>query len=286
MSLFNIDLRVLSSKHFWHIVNPSPWPFFVSFGIMGLPLGIIEFFQGYSFGTQQMYYALVISVILLYVWFRDVVRESIFDGQHTGLVQKSLSISMLLFIFSEVMFFVAFFWGFFHAAIAPTAELGLQWPPVGMKNLIFSPWDIPLLNTIILVVSGITITLCHLFMKQKQLVEALGYIVGTLLLAFFFLDLQFFEYTHANFDISDGVYGSTFFLCTGFHGFHVMIGTLFILVCAIRLGLGHFSPVHHFGFEAASWYWHFVDVVWLFLYIVIYFWGCDMVYPTIHAFEI
>jgi cytochrome c oxidase subunit 3 len=276
----------INNQHFWHIVTQSPWPLVLSFVIFGIPTSLIVYLQGYHNGSMYALFCLIAAICVLFIWFRDIIRESSFEGFHTLPIQRSLIASMLLFIFSEVMFFVAFFWSFFHSSISPTVELGLQWPPVGMAPFIFSPWDIPLLNTLILLLSGVTITLSHLYIKEDNLNKAVEWIAATLFLAVLFLSFQYFEYSNAGFDITDGIYGTTFFLCTGFHGFHVIIGTIFIFVCAIRLYIGHYSPAHHFGFEAAAWYWHFVDVVWLFLFTMIYYWGYEMVYPTINAFEI
>jgi len=184
-------------------------------------------------------------------------------------VQKGLKMGMVLFIVSEVLFFFAFFWAFFHSSLAPAVQIGSVWPPVGIS--VFDPWGIPLLNTLILLLSGLTITYTHhgLLLGYKDVVKD-GFLF-TLLLAFLFTFFQGYEYLNAAFSISDGIYGSTFYLATGFHGFHVLIGTLFILVCFLRRG--QFTVDHHVGFEAAAWYWHFVDVVWLFLFVTIYWWG-------------
>jgi len=263
--------------HFWHIVNISPWPLLLALNCLSMPLGLVTFFQGYYFGLAIFYFGLFAVLLTMFSWFKDVVREATFEGFHTKQVQSSLIISMLLFIFSEVMFFFAFFWGFFWSSVTPTIALNLSWPPVGMSDLIFDPWDIPFLNTVILLLSGATITLAHLYIKKGLKRESEIYMFATLLLATCFILFQGFEYVTAPFDISDGVYGSTFFMCTGFHGFHVIIGTIFIAVIFVRMTKSHFSRLHHFGFEAAAWYWHFVDVVWLFLFTMIYYWGWDMV---------
>jgi cytochrome c oxidase subunit 3 len=188
---------------------------------------------------------------------------------HTKAVQRGLKMGVVLFIVSEVMFFFAFFWAYFHSSLAPAIEIGSIWPPVGIT--VFSPWGVPLLNTLILLLSGVTITYAHHALtlgNRFYLVDGLAF---TILLAVIFTFLQAFEYRTAPFNISDGIYGSTFFMATGFHGFHVIIGTTFIVVCLMRVH--HFTKQHHVGFEAAAWYWHFVDVVWLFLFVSIYFWG-------------
>jgi len=271
----------MRNYHPWHIVTYSPWPFFVSIILFSIPLSLVAFFKGIVFSLFCFYFSLFLLIYVIFLWFDDIVIESAGEGYHTESVQWNLNYSMLLFIFSEVMFFVGFFWSFFWLAFAPSIELNLTWPPNDLQELIFDPFEIPLLNTIILLTSGAAITVTHYYIKsdeENSLSEAIKYLVITLILAFLFILIQLFEYFSAPFDISDGAYGSVFYICTGFHGFHVIIGSIFIIVMLLRLMKCHFSRMHHFGFEAASWYWHFVDVVWLFLYILIYYWGSDLVH--------
>ena len=206
-----------------------------------------------------------------YVWWRDIVREGTFEGQHTTIVQLGLRFGRLLFIASEVRFFFAFFWAFFWAALSPTPEIGGVWPPKGIETL--EAFEVPFLNTLILLSSGASVTWAHHARVAGRRDEAIKGLIVTVILAIFFTALQGFEYRHSTFTIADGVYGSTFFRATGFHGFHVFIGTVFLSVCLARLILYHFTQQHHFGFEAAAWYWHFVDVVWLFLFVSIYWFG-------------
>lgn len=258
-------------RHNYHLVDPSPWPIVTSINLLTLALGGVLFFHNFNRGVFVIFLGLIGVLFSAGLWWRDVVREGTYEGRHTLIVQKGLRYGMLLFILSEVMFFFAFFWAFFHSALAPTIELGSMWPPVGL--IVFSPWEIPLLNTVILVLSGATITWAHHSIVIGNHNQALLSMYITIMLALFFTNLQLCEYIEAHFNISDGVYGSTFFLATGFHGFHVLIGTLFITVCLFRHIYFHFSRIHHFGFEAAAWYWHFVDVVWLFLFVTIYWWG-------------
>lgn len=172
---------------------------------------------------------------------------------------------------SEVFFFISFFWRFFHSRLSPTIELGLVWPPKGIS--IFDPFKIPLLNTIILLTSGISITWTHHRLLKNNLIQRKLRLLITVILGIYFSFLQVYEYLNAEFSIRDACYGSTFYIATGFHGLHVLIGTIFLLICYFRLNFQHFSKDHHFGFEAAAWYWHFVDIVWLFLFISIYWWG-------------
>nr|AVV48240.1 cytochrome c oxidase subunit III [Microporella ordo] len=204
-------------------------------------------------------------------WWRDVTREGTFQGFHTSKTTKGLQMGMVLFIVSEVCFFFAFFWAFFHSSLAPTIELGNMWPPKGVNPL--SPWGIPLLNTMVLLSSGVTVTWAHHSLLAINHKEVLIGLIATVALGLYFTFLQASEYLETSFSISDSAYGTTFFVATGFHGLHVIIGTTFLFICLIRAQKMHFTQSHHFGFEAAAWYWHFVDVVWLFLFISIYWWG-------------
>ena len=258
-------------RHTYHIVDFSPWPLMASLGAFLSTFGGALYMHGYKGGFSTMLLGIFLITSVMYGWWRDVVRESTFEGKHTAYVQQGLRIGVILFIVSEVMFFLAFFWAFFHASLSPSHALGGVWPPMNLTTI--SPMGMPLLNTIILLSSGATVTWAHhalVFASKKEGAYALFF---TIFLALVFTRLQGFEYTHSPFSISDGVYGSSFFMATGFHGFHVLVGTCFLIVCLIRLLFNHFSSNHHFGFEAAAWYWHFVDVVWLFLFISVYWWG-------------
>jgi cytochrome c oxidase subunit 3 len=218
-------------------------------------------------------------------WWRDVINEAEYKGNHTKVVQIHLRYGMILFIASEVMFFVAWFWAFFEVALNPgdpaqfmrETLTGGHWPPAPTEDArfkgTFDPWHLPLLNTLILLTSGTTVTWAHhalLEGDRKGLIQGLWL---TVILGFTFTCVQAYEYLHAGFTFGGHIYGSTFFMATGFHGAHVIIGTIFLAVCLVRAYLGHFKPDHHFGFEAAAWYWHFVDVVWLFLFTFIYVWA-------------
>jgi cytochrome c oxidase subunit 3 len=258
-------------KHGFHLVDSSPWPFFASLGSLATTIGGVMYLQGYLGGNALVSLGFVMVLYSMFVWWRDIVREATFQGHHTKMVQVGLRYGMLLFIVSEIMFFFAFFWAFFHSSLAPSIEIGSMWPPKGIAVL--NPWDIPFLNTIILLSSGASVTWAHHAIRSGQQMQGIYSLAVTIVLASIFTSLQVMEYLEAPFTISDGIYGSTFFLATGFHGFHVFVGTLFLGVCLIRLYMQHFTKSHHFGFEAAAWYWHFVDVVWLFLFVAIYWWG-------------
>lgn len=259
--------------HGFHLVDISPWPFVTSMSAFTLMTGSVMYFHSIKNGFFVMIFGLILVILTMSVWWRDVVREATFEGHHTKAVQKGLRLGMILFIISEIMFFFAFFWAFFHSSLAPTVEIGSIWPPEAIYA--FNPWEVPLLNTIILLTSGATVTWAHhaLTAGKEMRKEAILGLLFTIILAIVFTALQMYEYNVSAFNISDGIYGSTFFMATGFHGFHVLIGTIFLAVCLVRLVKHHFTATHHFGFEAAAWYWHFVDVVWLFLYVSIYWWG-------------
>ena len=227
--------------------------------------------HGYTGGFFLLQFGFLMILFMMYCWWRDIVREATLEGQHTKTVQSGLKMGMILFIVSEIMFFFAFFWAFFHSSFNPSLAIGGIWPPAYIVTL--DPWKIPLLNTVLLLSSGATITWAHIAIKAQKSIDSLITLGLTIGLAVIFSLLQGFEYVTAPFSISDSVYGSSFYMATGFHGFHVLVGTCFLTVCLIRLCFNHFTKEHHFGFEAAAWYWHFVDVVWLFLFITIYWWG-------------
>jgi len=229
------------------------------------------YIHSYTNGLFTVLTGLTSLVVCMSIWWRDVIREATFRGDHTTVVQIGLRYGMLLFIVSEICFFVAFFWAFFHSSLSPTIEIGSIWPPEGFVT--FNPWQVPFLNTLILLSSGAAITAAHHFIVGGRRLAAITALEITLAFAVIFTLLQAMEYVEAPFSISDGIYGSTFFMATGFHGFHVIIGTLMIAVMTLRVCHFHFTQQHHFGFEAAAWYWHFVDVVWLFLFVTIYWWG-------------
>jgi len=257
--------------HPFHLVDPSPWPFVGSLGALGLTTGGVMYFHSYQYGDLLWFSSLTLIILVMIVWWRDVIREASFQGHHTLVVQRGLKLGMLWFIGSEVCFFFSFFWAFFHSSLGPAIELGAVWPPVGIQAI--NPFDVPLLNTAILLSSGATVTWSHHAMIAGDRKNTILGLILTLILGVVFTALQAYEYYETTFTIADSVYGSTFFVATGFHGLHVIIGTLFLTVCFFRILQHHFTKHHHNGFEAAIWYWHFVDYVWIFLFISIYWWG-------------
>lgn len=255
----------------YHLVDPSPWPILVSFSLLNLTLGAVMYMQGFNYGGQLISLGFTLTVFGMILWFRDIITEGTYLGHHTIQVQKGLSIGVVLFIISEVFAFLSVFWAFFHSSLSPTIEIGGVWPPQGITPL--DPFAIPLLNTILLLSSGAFITYGHHALIQG---DRRGAILGTLLTIIFaiiFTALQYYEYSESSFTMSDSVYGTVFYASTGLHGLHVIIGTLFILVGFIRIINYHLTDTHHQGHEAAILYWHFVDVVWLFLFIAVYYWG-------------
>nr|YP_009271253.1 cytochrome c oxidase subunit III [Faxonius punctimanus]ANW09551.1 cytochrome c oxidase subunit III [Faxonius punctimanus] len=257
------------NHHTYHLVDMSPWPLTGSISAMMLTTGLIKWFH--QFSADLLYLSFVAVILTMIQWWRDVVREGTYQGLHTSAVMSGLRWGMILFILSEVLFFFSFFWAFFHSSLSPVVEVGSYWPPSGIQP--FNPFGVPLLNTTILLSSGATVTWSHHAILNSNHKEALQSLLLTVMLGLYFTGLQAFEYIEASFSIADSIYGSTFFMATGFHGLHVIIGSSFLSVCLFRLYKCHFSSYHHFGFEAAAWYWHFVDVVWLFLYVFIYWWG-------------
>lgn len=253
----------------FHLVTLRPWPIFISLIL------IIRFINSiYIFHYVNRLYLiirLIILILIIYQWWRDVVRERTFQGYHTLKVLNGIKFGIILFIVSEVFFFIRIFWCYFHIYLSPRIEIGCLWPP---KNIIsFNPYYIPLLNTVILLSSGVRVTLCHYSLINKNKFIRIIRILITIILGFLFSYYQYIEYKEAYFCISDSIYGSIFFIATGFHGLHVLVGTLFLIVNYYRIILNNYSFDHHFGFEGAAWYWHFVDLVWLFLYLLVYYWS-------------
>lgn len=253
----------------FHLVELRPWPITAAISAFLLTTGLARWFHGQ--GIYCLLIGFTITILSIIQWWRDVIREATFIGHHTSYVSKGLRVGIILFITSEVLFFFAFFWAFFHRSLSPAVEIGSCWPPIGLSVL--NPFRIPLLNTAVLLASGVTVTWAHHRLIAADRTSAIQALSLTVALGVYFTVLQAGEYYAAPFTIADRVYGTTFFVATGFHGLHVLIGSTFLSVCLIRTIAYHFSSGHHTGFEAAAWYWHFVDVVWICLYISIYWWG-------------
>jgi cytochrome c oxidase subunit III len=291
--------------HDYHLVDPSPWPIVGSIAVAvmlgGTVLWMNKDYAHFAPLNGQPWVFIVGAALLAFMffgWWRDVIQESVVRGNHTPVVKLHLRFGMVLFIASEVMFFVAWFWAYFNSAFFPADVSIGQWPPVGVVTL--DPWHFPILNTLILLTSATTVTWAHHAIMHGDRKGAIQGLILTVCLGLSFTCIQAWEYTHAPFTFGfnglalahltdpahatlaapgnlNAIYGSTFFMATGFHGFHVIVGTIFLAVCLFRAIAGQFTPERHFGFEAAAWYWHFVDVVWLFLFTWIYVWGASAV---------
>lgn len=274
IKLFNIKIKkkwFIKTKHNFHLVDSSLWPFLSATSVFMLTVGLITWMQHIYGAFLLLTNAILLLTYVLFLWWRDIIREATFENQHTLKVKRGLKLGMFLFILSEIMFFFAFFWAFFHSSLSPVFNIGGIWPPKNIYSI--NILGIPLTNTILLLSSGITATWSHHAIINSAKKYSIIAILITIMLAILFTLLQIIEYINSPFTISDSIYGSCFYLTTGFHGFHVLIGTIALLISFIRIVLNHFTKTHHFGFESALWYWHFVDVVWIFLLISIYWWG-------------
>ena len=290
-------MAAAAQKHPYHLVDPSIWPLVGAFAGVVLAFGGVLFMHPTmlgaglapavkALGAWKIAPGLLLVFITMWFWWKDVIAES--RIHHTPVVQLGLRYGMILFIASEVFFFLAFFWAFFDVSLFPGAEnmpgrtesTGGVWPPKGVSP--FDPFDLPLINTLILLLSGTTVTWAHHAILEGDQKTAVRGLLLTVLLGMFFTAVQAYEYAHAAFGFRDGIYSSTFYLATGFHGFHVLVGTIFLTVCLFRAMANQFKPEQHFGFEAAAWYWHFVDVVWIFLFFAIYWWGLGKAIPAAH----
>ncbi|MCB9963779.1 MAG: cytochrome c oxidase subunit 3 [Rhodospirillales bacterium] len=281
-----VEYDLQNGKHHpYHLVNPSPWPVLSAFSAGLLAVGLLLWFHDVALtetlklGWANILPGLAAVLACMFFWWRSVLRESMVEKVHNHETERGLRYGMALFISSEFMFFVAFFWAFFDASTlvgqtyTPTKfeVTGGQWPPVGIHAI--EAFGLPFLMTMILLLSGCTVTWAHAAILNDKKGDTKKALWLTVALGTIFLFFQGYEYHHAEFGFADNIYTSTFFMATGFHGFHVLVGTIFLMVCGFRALAQQFTPKAHFGFEAAAWYWHFVDVIWLFLFVAIYFWG-------------
>jgi len=257
--------------HPFHLVSPSIWPLYTSLSLLTVTSTGVSAIHGFIHAEYLLVIAFISLITSMTFWFRDVISEGTYLGNHTLAVQRGLNMGVALFIVSEALFFLAIFWAFFHSALSPTVELGAQWPPMAVEAI--NPFELPLLNTVLLLSSGVTITYAHHSLIHGNRSGSLYGILATIFLAIVFTIFQAIEYTVSSFTISDGTFGSCFYFGTGFHGLHVMIGTAFISVGLWRVLAYHSTENHHLGLESSILYWHFVDVVWLFLFLTIYYWG-------------
>nr|YP_009486095.1 cytochrome c oxidase subunit 3 [Cantharellus lutescens]AWA82221.1 cytochrome c oxidase subunit 3 [Cantharellus lutescens] len=255
----------------FHLVDPSPWPILTSFALFTFTVSAVLYMHGFANGGTLLTLGFLLTAGAMTLWFRDVVTESTYLGHHTFEVKKGLTIGVALFIVSEVFAFLSVFWAYLHSSLAPTIEIGSSWPPLGITPL--DPFAIPLLNTLVLLSSGAFITWSHHALIQGNRSGAIWGGIFTIILALIFTGLQYVEYSTAGFTIADSVYGTVFFAATGLHGLHIIVGTIFIVIGLLRIFAYHLTENHHLGYESAILYWHFVDVVWLFLFVLVYWWG-------------
>nr|YP_010571655.1 cytochrome c oxidase subunit III [Aphis solanella]UZH32915.1 cytochrome c oxidase subunit III [Aphis solanella] len=253
----------------YFILNLSPWPILISLNTFNLMISNIMILNFKSNLISLINLLMIIIISML--WWRDIIRESTFQGNHNFFIMNLIKFSMILFIISEMFLFISFFWNFLHNSLAPSIELGLNWPPKNIK--FFNPLLIPLLNTIILLTSSFTVTLTHFYLLNNSKKKTIIFMNLTIILSIYFLMLQMLEYNQATFTFSDSIFGSSFYMATGFHGLHVIIGTIFLMINLLRMLKLHFSFIHHISFELAAWYWHFIDIIWLFLYMTFYWWN-------------
>lgn len=263
----------MREQHPYHMVAISTHPFLTSWAVLNVAYSFVFYFQYLAGGAFHLFSSIFFLCCCVSLWFYAIIVEATYDGAHTKKVQMNIQFAFFLFILSEVMFFFSFFWAYFHSSLCVSIFIGRTWPPIGIVPV--DMWGLPLLNTVILLSSGVSITYAHRALACRTAAPScvvVGFLI-TILLGIIFTFIQYYEYNHAAFSICDGIYGSLFYMCTGFHGFHVLVGTIFLIVCFVRLLYRHFTRRHHVGIICAIWYWHFVDVVWLFLFIVIYGWG-------------
>lgn len=270
----NID-RSKFQAHPYHMVDPSPWPISLSFSLLITTISAVMYMQGFAYGGHLLNLGIILTSTGMALWFRDVIVEGTYLGHHTEQVKRGLTIGVALFIVSELMAFLSIFWAYFHSSLSPAIEIGGTWPPFGITTL--DPFAIPLLNTILLLSSGAFITYAHhALIKGNRRSAILGTFI-TIVFAIVFTCLQYYEYVEAGFSIADSIFGTVFFCSTGLHGLHVIVGTTFIAVQFFRLLFHQLTKSHHIGMESAIAYWHFVDVVWLFLYAFVYLWASTSV---------
>lgn len=280
-----MQLKFKRDMHPFHLVAPSYWPILIAVMLFNCIVSLLHYINFFNQTVTGSFYILIylltrlswfqvnicVFFIILWRWFIDIIVEATFEGNHTKKVRQSLYLGINFFILSEIMFFFTFFWAFFHNALSPSINIGYLWPPLFFWKI--DPFGLPLLNTALLLASGVTITYSQLALLTKNRETAIDGLICTLGFGIAFIYFQFSEYKYSSFSINDGVYGSIFYLLTGFHGLHVLIGCILLSVSLVRMVKFHFNSDHHLGYEASILYWHMVDAVWLFVFIFLYIWG-------------
>ena len=270
------NLQLIKTKyqsHTYHLVDQSPWPILISWTLFFMAIGAVLYMHGYNNGGYLLYLGFLLTSTVMYFWLSDVHMEGSFLGHHTKEVKNGLMIGFILFVISEVFAFISVFWAYFHSSIVPSVEIGGYWPPLGITPL--NAFSIPLLNTFLLLSSGAFITYGHHAFIAGKRVFTINSFFMTIVLAVVFTLFQYIEYTESSFSFADSVFGTTFYAATGLHGFHVIVGTIFIIIGFLRIINYNVTKQGHVGIETGILYWHFVDVVWLFLFIAVYFWGSN-----------
>lgn len=255
--------------HSYHLVEVSPWPITTGISVLSLLLGNVMLFNNKEYGLELIIVSILSIIYSTYYWFKDIIIEGTYRGEHTKKVERGLNIGFMLFVISEVCVFFGLFFAYFYNSLVPTIEVGGIWPPLGIVTLDYKA--LPLFNTLILLSSGFSIIACHNYILNRNYNKSIFYLLLTIILGLAFIYFQYIEYYSSAFTIADSVYGSSFFILTGCHGLHIIIGTTFLLLTLIRFS--HFTNHHHVQFTSAAIYWHFLDVVWLALYFILYCWG-------------
>lgn len=265
------NVRGFIQLHPFHLVGPSPWPIFTSFSLLNVALTLGLTSHGYITNNYLLFLTFFTVLYSMTLWFKDIIAESTYLGEHTIAVKRGLNQGFLLFVVSEILIFISLFWAFLHSAVNPTMEIGMAWPPAGIEAI--SPAELPLLNTIILLASGVTITYAHHALINGNRTNTLyGFIYSTILITLFVF-CQVLEYKFSSFTLTDGVYGSTFFSLTGLHGIHMVMLITMLAICTWRIYNYDFTNTSHVGAETTILYLHVLDVIWLFIYIIVYWWG-------------
>nr|CAD5105744.1 cytochrome c oxidase subunit 3 [Singhiella simplex] len=260
---------MMMNNHFFHLVTHSPWPILVALNLLNLGTAIVGMI------VYSDYALMMISIIVLIAissqWWRDIIREALYEGTRSVKINQTMGLGMLFFIVSEVWFFISFFWSYFYYSLSPDFTIGMAWPAHGIQPMSFM--DIPLLNTLTLLTSGFFVTWSHHALVNHDYKQASLALCLSILSGLYFVIIQAYEYMNSTFSFNDSVFGNSFYILTGFHGIHVMIGLIFISISWFRMVSIQFSPSSFHGYEYSIWYWHFVDLVWLFLYTFLYWWG-------------
>nr|AZL93184.1 cytochrome c oxidase subunit 3 [Diapriidae sp. ZJUH_2016010] len=255
------------NNHPYHIVSNSPWPIIFSINLMNFIISNLLMMNMKN--NKFLLIMMMLLIIIMMNWWKNLMLESLMQGFRTIKCKIMMKFSMILFILSEIMFFMSMFWCYMHMYLSPSIEIGSIWPP---KNIeMFNPFLIPLINSIILITSGMTLTYSHYLMINNKFIKSIIYMYMTIILGMMFTTIQIYEYKMSFFNISDSIYGSIFFMLTGFHGLHVIIGTIF-LITSLKNMYNKFSKMNNLSFELSSWYWHFVDFIWLMVYTLVYWW--------------